>query len=202
MKPELAGGTNETMNGNGSLMRILPLVFYLLDKPVKERFEITRLVSSITHRHIRSVIACFYYLEFARKIIQGEEKFEIYKSFQTEISSFLVEESIQADEISIFDRLLQQNIFELSEDNIFSSGYVLDTLEAAIWCLLTTNSYSEAVLKAINLGNDTDTTGAVTGGLAGLLYGINNIPEKWLHQLARYDEIEDLANRLSIKIIS
>jgi ADP-ribosylglycohydrolase len=202
VKPELAGGTDAAMNGNGSLMRILPLVFYLFDKPLKERFEITRLVSSITHGHIRSVIACFYYLEFARKIIQGEEKFEIYKSLQTKISSFLVAESIQTDQISFFDRLLKHNIFELSEDNIFSSGYVLDTLEAAIWCLLTTNSFSKAVLKAVNLGNDTDTTGAVTGGLAGLLYGINNIPERWIHQLARYHEIEDLANRLSIRIIT
>ena len=78
-----------------------------------------------------------------------------------------------------------------------SSGYVLHTLEASIWCLLTTGSYQEAVLKAVNLGEDTDTTAAVTGGLAGLLYGLSGIPENWKQQLARYEDIDELAERLS-----
>ena len=63
-------------------------------------------------------------------------------------------------------------------------------------CLLTTDSYKEAVLKAVNLGNDTDTTGAVTGGLAGLLYGFENIPKNWVEQIARKDDIENLSKRL------
>ncbi len=71
----------------------------------------------------------------------------------------------------------------------------MHTLEASIWCLLTTNDYSSAVLKAVNLGEDTDTTGAVTGGLAGLLYGFENIPINWTNQLARKDDIIDLAER-------
>jgi ADP-ribosylglycohydrolase len=75
----------------------------------------------------------------------------------------------------------------------------LYTLEASIWCLLTTENYKDSVLKAVNLGEDTDTTGAVTGGLAGLLYGFENIPEKWLEQLAKKDNIEELANKLSEK---
>jgi signal transduction histidine kinase len=77
---------------------------------------------------------------------------------------------------------------------------VLHTLEASIWCLLTTENYKDAVLKAVNLGDDTDTTGAVTGGLAGLLYGFDNIPKNWLKQIARYDDIENLAERLGNKI--
>jgi len=71
----------------------------------------------------------------------------------------------------------------------------LHTLEASIWCLLTTDNYSSAVLKAVNLGEDTDTTGAVTGGLAGLLYSFDNIPTNWTNQLARKDDIIDLAER-------
>ena len=82
---------------------------------------------------------------------------------------------------------------------IYSSGYVLHTLEACIWCLLNTGSYEEATLKAVNLGEDTDTTSAVTGGLAGLLYGYETIPKKWMQQLARREDIEGLANRLSHK---
>jgi ADP-ribosylglycohydrolase len=98
--------------------------------------------------------------------------------------------------------LLKNDIALLPEEEIQSSGYVMHTLEASIWSLLTTESYEDAVLKAVNLGSDTDTTGAVTGGLAGLLYGFDNIPENWLQQLARYDDIENLAERLSNKIWS
>src|SRR5699024_2226474 len=88
-KPALAGGFDETDNGNGSIMGILPLLFYLLDKPINERFDITKKVSSITHGHIRSVIACFYYLEFAYQILAGKDKFEIYKNLQNEITNHL-----------------------------------------------------------------------------------------------------------------
>lgn len=202
VQPDLAGGTDVSSNGNGSLMRISPLLFYLLDKPVNERYEITRQVSSITHRHIRSVIACFYYLEFARQLFEQEDKFEIYKNLQTEIPNYLSTLSIHPAEIALFDRLLKGNIYELTEDDISSRGYVLHTLEASIWCLLTTDNYKDAVLKAVNLGEDTDTTGAVTGGLAGLLYGIESIPANWKKKMARHDDIENLAERLAHKIAS
>ena len=196
VQPDLAGGFEASSNGNGSLMRISPLLFYLSDKPVNVRYEITKQVSSITHGHIRSVIACFYYLEFARQLVAQKDKFEIYKNLQTEITNQLTSLSINPAEIAKFDRLLKQNIHEQTEENIFSSGYVLHTLEASIWCLLTTDNYKDAVLKAVNLGEDTDTTGAVTGGLAGLLYGFDNIPANWIKQLARNNDIENLAERL------
>jgi len=198
-RPDLAGGFDASSNGNGSLMRISPLLFYLLDKPLNERYEITKQVSSITHGHIRSVIACFYYLEFARQLFEEKNKFEIYKTLQIEIPKHLNTLSINQAEVDLFDRLLKDDICELSEEKIFSSGYVLHTLEASIWCLLTTDSYEAAVLKAVNLGDDADTTGAVTGGLAGLLYELDNIPEKWKRQVARHDDIDDLAERLGEK---
>ena len=200
VQPDLAGGFEASSNGNGSLMRISPLLFYLLDKPVNVRYEITKQVSSITHGHIRSVIACFYYLEFARQLVAQKDKFEIYKNLQTEITNQLTSLSVNPAEIAKFDRLLKQNIHELTEENVYSSGYVLHTLEASIWCLLTTDNYKDAVLKAVNLGEDTDTTGAVTGGLAGLLYGFDNIPANWIKQLARNNDIENLAERLGEKI--
>jgi len=100
------------------------------------------------------------------------------------------------DETSLFDRLLIDRIDMIPENQIRSSGYVLHTLEASIWCLLNTDNYKDAVLKAVNLGQDTDTTGAVTGGLAGLLYGYYSIPGNWLSQLARKDDIEDLSVRM------
>lgn len=199
-RPDLAGGFDESSNGNGSLMRILPLLFYIQDKPINERYEITKQVSSITHGHIRSVIACFYYLEYALQLFLGKDKFKIYKNLQIEITNHLTSLSINPTEIALFDRLLKNDIHELTEDEIQSGGYVLHTLEASIWCLLTTGNYKKAVLKAVNLGSDTDTTGAVTGGLAGLLYGLDNIPINWIKQLARRDDIENLAERLADRI--
>ena len=76
-----------------------------------------------------------------------------------------------------------------------SGGYVVDTLEASIWCLINSKNYKDAVLLAVNLGDDTDTTGAVTGGLAALYYGFESIPENWINQLARKDDIEELSGR-------
>lgn len=189
MSPELAGGFDEMDNGNGSLMRILPLVLHIKDLDVEERYDWTKKVSSITHGHVRSVMACFYYLEFARKIIAGKDKFQAYNELQSEVSMYFESRTINPLEIQKFSRLLFEDISKVEEDNIKSTGYVIDTLEASVWCLLTTNSYKEAVLKAVNLGNDTDTTGAVTGGLAGLLYGVEQIPQEWLQVIARKEDI-------------
>ncbi len=198
--PEQAGGTDEHSNGNGSLMRILPLLFYTQAKPIEERFALTQQVSSITHGHIRSVMACFYYLEFARALATTPNPHTVYQILQESLPSFFAKQSIPPEEIALFDRLLQHDISTLPESAIHSSGYVLHTLDASIWCLLTTTNYADAVLKAVNLGSDTDTTGCVTGGLAGLLYGFDAIPKHWLEQLARKDDIADLAERMHMRL--
>jgi ADP-ribosylglycohydrolase len=190
--PELAGGFEEMDNGNGSLMRILPLVIYTKDLSIEERFLWTKKVSSLTHAHIRSVMACFYYLEFAKKIIEGQDKWQAYKELQFELINYFEGKSINPLETNKLHRLLKEDISKNMEETIRSSGYVIDTLEASIWCLLTSNTYEEAVLKAVNLGGDTDTTGAVTGGLAALIYGFDTIPEEWLEVVARKEDIINL----------
>jgi ADP-ribosyl-[dinitrogen reductase] hydrolase len=195
--PERSGETDEFSNGNGSLMRILPLVFILKDLDFIQRFELTKQVSAITHGHIRSVIACFYYLEFASQLIEGNDKHSIYKNLQTSFPIQLKSIGIEEQEINVFKGLLIDSIANRSLNDVLSSGYVVHTLEASILCLLTTDNYSDAVLKSINLGGDTDTTAAVTGGLAALLYGFESIPNDWLAKLARKEDIEDLAIRMS-----
>ena len=97
------------------------------------------------------------------------------------------------DELARYYSLIDLDEFGfLNEESIKSSGYVVDTLEAEVWSLITTNSYKEAVLKAVNLGKDTDTVGAVTGGMAGIYYGYEAIPEKWMMQIPRIEWIEDM----------
>jgi len=199
--PVLAGGNSEDSNGNGSLMRILPLVFYIQNKDINKRFQAVRDVSSLTHRHIRSILCCFIYTEFALEIIAGKNKYEAYTGACNNVNHFLYETATCTEiEMNNFRKTLSATIHELPQDEISSSGYAIHTLEAALWCILNTDNYKDAVLKAVNLGDDSDTTGAVTGGLAGLLYGWDTIPPSWLDMLARKDAINSLAARLSAKI--
>lgn len=198
--PELAGGDSERDNGNGSLMRILPMTFFCLNMLKKERFEFIKKVSSLTHRHNRSIIACFYYTEFARSLVLGESKIETYKNLQTWLPEFLKEQEIQPVEIEVFYRLFTMDITQYKEKEINSFPYVLDTIEAAIWCLLKSDSYEKTVLTAVNLGGDTDTTASVAGGLAGILYGIKGLPKEWILGLVRQKDIMDLATRFYMSL--
>ncbi|MFS0726999.1 ADP-ribosylglycohydrolase family protein [Paenibacillus sp. 1P07SE] len=196
MPAEQAGLADEYSNGNGSLMRILPLAFWLRDMPLAEKIPYVTAVSSITHRHPRSIIACVIYVELACQLMSLHTPAESVRRMQAS-----VREQFRGDpELLHYSRLLEGEITELGEPTISSSGYVVHTLEAAIWCLLTSGSYGETVLKAVNLGEDTDTTGAVAGGLAGLWYGADAIPEAWLAQLARRPDIEALAARLAASL--
>ncbi|WP_264553100.1 ADP-ribosylglycohydrolase family protein [Flavobacterium sp. N2038] len=200
-QPDLCGGFEERDNGNGSLMRILPLVFYLQkEKDIEVIYQKVKAVSSITHAHFRSVFACFIYVVYCLEILKDKDKFEAYKEMQNVVSRFLESKEFNPVEIGLFERILKNDIFSYSENEIHSSGYVLHSLEASVWCFLNFDSYEETVLKAVNLGGDTDTTSAIAGGLAGIYYGIENMPQKWIDNLVRSNDIKDLAERLSQKI--
>jgi len=204
--PEQSGGKGEYDNGNGSLMRILPLAFQVRGLPVAERFEQVRRHSAITHGHIRSVLGCFIYVEMACQLLLEPSVMAAYQSMQHTVREFLTHNPVASDlEIRHYHRILElpygsymtEPLVGCQEDEIKSSGYVVHTLEAALWCLLKYSTYPETVLAAVNMGEDTDTTGAVAGGLAGLAYGEAAIPAEWLAVLARRADIEDLAVRLA-----
>ncbi|CAN5313117.1 ADP-ribosylglycohydrolase family protein [soil metagenome] len=196
--PFRSGGMSETNNGNGSLMRILPMVFYLqFETDITTRYELVKQVSEITHAHFRSVMACFIYVEFGIGLLAQLDKVTAYSKMQESVNLFISQQPFSATEISLFDRILQNNISLLHENDIRSSGYVIDTLESSLWCFLTSSSYQECVLKAVNLGEDTDTTAAVAGGLAGIFYGYQGIPSQWIEGIAKRDQIDDLAFRFS-----
>ena len=153
-------------------------------------------VSSLTHAHKRSQIACGLYATIVRKLLEEMDLKNAIHSGLKEgkaIYDFLdSDDDKYSDELKHFKRLFQKNFAKLPEDEIKSSGYVVDTLEAALWCLLNTDNYKDCVLKAVNLGEDTDTVSAVAGGLAGMFYGVDGIPKEWLNQLARRGYIEEL----------
>jgi ADP-ribosylglycohydrolase len=177
----LCGGYDERSNGNGSLMRILPIVDYILYLKTKTEVtqeEINRIISdlsSLTHRNEFSIERCQHLILFAYYLINSKNK-------ETSFENFTGDPNRTAFK-SIFLFNSYNDFINISEKQIKSGGYVLDTLEASIWCLLTTDNYKDAVLKAVNLGGDTDTTACVTGGLAGILYGYENIPKEWIDDL-------------------
>jgi ADP-ribosylglycohydrolase len=200
-EPNRSGSNDERSNGNGSLMRILPLAFYLLDKDMDTRFRVVKEVSAITHAHLCSVLGCFIYIEFAISLIKQRDKWAAYQVAKSQVLDYLDQKGINPSEVFKYHRILVEDISKYTESQISGSGYVVHSLEAALWCLLRNDSYSDTVLAAVNLGQDTDTTGAITGGLAALLYGWEDIPKGWLDKLARHNDIVELSERLSRAIL-
>lgn len=196
VRPISEQGVNEKENGNGSLMRILPLAFFLKEKPVSERFRIVREVSALTHAHARAVSGCFIYVEFMIRLLEGHDKHRAYSELQHFIPAFY-KEDIQSEEYNYYCRTLANNIADFPENTIRSSAYVVHTLEASMYCVMKYDNFSDTVLAAVNLGEDTDTVAALAGSLAGMIYGMEQIPEEWLEVLARKDDILDLAHRFS-----
>lgn len=202
VSPSQAGLRSEQDNGNGALMRILPLVFHQTwqaeNLDLNAAWALTEAVASVTHGHPRSTLGCFLYLLVARGLANGLSPAAAYEQMQALANPWLQTGSIPAVvEDKYYQRVLASHINSITEGDIKSSGYVVHTLEAALWCLLTHDTYAATVLAAVNLGDDTDTTGAVAGGLAGLAYGEAGIPAEWLAGLARRADIEDLAQRLA-----
>ncbi len=182
-KPLDCGGLSDKDNGNGALMRILPIAFYLQSiygteiTEQDEAMTIIHNVSALTHAHKRSLIACGIYCSVACRLMGGMNLTDaiergIYKAIEyyKKLDGF-------AAELRYYKRLSHKTFAKTPVQAINSSGYVVDTLEAAIWCLLKTTNYKDCVLQAINLGEDTDTVAAVAGGLAGLYYAVSVFPE-------------------------
>ena len=181
--PEQAGLNDENSNGNGSLMRILPVALRFAGSPAAELVSYAHRASSLTHRHPRSQVACGLYCLIARALLGGLGPADAYEYAIQEHRSLYLKAPYLL-ELPYFERVMSGQVGRLAEDAVASSGYVVHTLEASIWCLLNTSSFREATSRAVNLGEDTDTTGTVTGGLAGIYYGAGAIPEEWREQLA------------------
>ena len=192
---EKCGGNSEMDNGNGSLMRILPITYYCYCQRLTEPeiYETVEKVSSITHRHEISIMGCFIYVIYGIELLNSKNLTQAYKK----IKAIEYDKYFSQDTIRRYERVLKNNINKYSLDEIKSTGFVVDTLEATLWVLLNTNSYNQAIIGAINLGNDTDTVGACVGGLAGIYYGQESINQSWKNDLLKFDYINNLCDKFN-----
>ncbi len=200
MNPLACGENHIRSNGNGSLMRILPVVYYCYYKGM-DREEMRRKIdetSSLTHAHPISLLGCQIYADYIIDLLNGKSKEEAYFN----LSSINYQNKYPKEAIDAYQRIFSKTLPSLEEDSIQSSGYVVSTLEASIWATLKNNDYESAVVTAINLGEDTDTVGAVTGSINGILYGKENIPERWLSKLKKKEYLESLSQEFSKKFCS
>ena len=194
--PLLCGGRDEYNNGNGSLMRIMPACLYCYSKGMQdeEAVRAIRAVGSLTHAHIRANIACCLYFFMVREILDGEGSLadRMQKGLDRGFAYF-EKEAADQKELAYYGRLRDLAAFaQTPVREIQGTGYVVDTLETVVWSLITTGSFAEALLKVVNLGLDTDTTGAIAGGLAALYYGYDAIPQEWIREIKKIEWITEL----------
>lgn len=201
------GGNGERDNGNGSLMRILPTCICVYKELSSnkitndEAIAFVEASSAITHAHKRSKVACVIYFYAVKEIIdnrivnENKSLFELIEDAIAKTREYAVTDVETFKEYSKYNRLFALEVFkDLPDDGIYSTGYVLHSLEAAIWSLLNTDNYRDCILKAVNLGGDTDTIAAIAGGLAGLYYGYEAIPKEWVNSLAKKEWLDEMIN--------
>ncbi len=176
-----AGSTSERSAGNGSIMRLAPAILFAIgDAEMTTRLAIDQ--GRTTHAAPQAVEACAFMAGLMRETILGGNRTSLDTSTWAG----------HAD----WKPFAHQAWRSKERHEIHSSGFVVATLEAALWSVWRTETFEDAVVLAVNLGDDADTVGAVTGQIAGALYGLSAIPERWLRPLAWRDRLEALGDRL------
>jgi ADP-ribosyl-[dinitrogen reductase] hydrolase len=176
------GSSDPMTAGNGSLMRLAPVAIRFWNDRTKLR-EAAERQSKTTHAAPEAIAACAAFAEVLADAIEGRSKAEVLRPRREAFSGAI-------------GAIMSGDWKGKPRDAIRSSGYVAHSLEAALWCVDAATDYRMAVLMAANLGDDADTTAAITGQLAGALYGVSGIPKEWLNRLAWRDEIDRKAELL------
>jgi len=198
-QPFESGSAAEDSNGNDILIRMLPIAYYAYasNLPQNDIYDIVKKVSYITHAHEFSVLGSYIYVMFAIKLLEGKSKFDAYKEVQK-----LGYSQFSRGSIEMYNRVLKKDINTFDLDEIRTSGYIVDSLEAILWVILNTESFNQAIIGAINLGNETDKIGACTGGLAGIIYGLKNMNFEWRIDLKRYTYIRSMSDDFDRELTS
>ena len=203
------GKTGEHANGNGGLMRIMPVCLYAAMKEEdgtmteKEAVQAVHNATLLTHNHLRACTASGIYYFMCREILKHRGCFNgadaAGESDDTDVSVCSLREVLQRGmdgELVSYSRIKNmESCSKLPADKIRSSGYVVHTLEASVWTLVTTGSLEEALLQGVNLGDDADTVGAVAGGLAGLYYGYGSVPAAWKDAMQKRAWLEEMCQK-------
>jgi ADP-ribosylglycohydrolase len=181
---EEAGGRSVDDNGNGSLMRILPIALVSPEVPAAELVTMAMRSSAITHGHARARVACAVYCLLAQGLLKGQPPSTALAAALGQARASLPSQ-------------LHQEIEILAEHPVhYGAGYVLDCFWSAFESLKSSDSYQETVTRAIKYGNDTDTTASVAGGLAGVYWGVGGIPAEWLRNMRGHEIVDPLVRKL------
>ena len=176
------GLTDPNTSGNGSLMRLVPIpIFFHHDVEQAKAMAIAQ--SRTTHASTESIEACEHYCMLIVEAINGDSKDRVLRERTSQAS-----EKIQ--------QIVHGDWKHKTREQIESTGYVVHSLEAALWSVYTSTSFEETLVKAVNLAGDSDTVGAIAGQLAGALWSYEAIPSRWLQLLKRREHIVGLAKKL------
>jgi len=180
-------------NGNGALMRILPFSLYCIfrGRDTEKTVSIINTATAITHGHPISQMGSLIFTLFLEELMRTDSISSAWeRTRRFNYSSYYDSVALDA-----YKMLLSDEFMTAGENAIGETGYVVDSLMAAVYSILEGNTFEDTILTAINLGYDTDTNAAITGALAGAFYGMEDIPERWLNALRRRDYLKDVAER-------
>lgn len=190
--PTECGSVDIFDNGNATLMRLLPLAYYLKNiEGIDKRYSIIKEFVAFTNKTDIFYIASCFFIDFTIHLIKGRNKDDAFEFAVNNIQLYFRDESYKRY-IKYVERIVDKSILIQNSIGIRRSGFIVDSLECTLWCLFSTDSYEACLLKAVNLCADTDTIGGITGALAGLVYGFDNIPSEWVDKIVMKDEIMDM----------
>ncbi|PDO83474.1 ADP-ribosylglycohydrolase family protein [Kosakonia sacchari] len=181
-----AGSSNPRTAGNGSLMRLAPVVLWFFPDQAQV-LEYAQASSRTTHAAPEALASCRLFAQQLMNALQGKSKQETL----TDIAQLPEQENLR--------HIAEGCYLQKTRAEIFGTGYCVQSLEAALWCFAKGNDFEETILLATNLGDDADTTAAIAGQLAGAFYGVDGIPQTWRDKLWQYEDIDRLARKLLAK---
>jgi len=197
--PLECGLDDEKANGNGAIMRLAPLAIELLNQAdLDTRFGMIMEYTSLTHRHPRAIVGSLIYVEILRELMMGSELSDALMKVQDELTNSSLDQ-LYLNEFKYYERIFDGGFKDLPVDEIKSTGYVVDTLEAAIWVLFNHSDFEEAVIAAANLGDDTDTIASIVGAMVASQTPEIKIPIKWSSKIRNQTLINEIVTPFAAK---
>lgn len=190
VSPEMCGNVRPDGKGNGALMRVLPLALWHRGTDLELVNDAHR-QCLITHANITNQVCCALYCLVARRLLEGMDFNAALSHSVQNIREIYADMSDYNEE---FEFRLQPDEPDIWRGN--GSGYVIDSLRSAFMIMREAGCYEDAVKRAVSLGNDTDTTACILGGLAGIAFGYDSIPERWINTLRQKASVEELLSKL------